>query len=75
MLAAADERRASGEWVVVVVAYEAAPAFDPAMRTAASPPDGVPFVWWQSFAERRPRRTADALARARCRLDADGPTG
>ena len=41
-----------GEWVVAVVAYEAAAAFDPAMRTAISPPPGTPFVWWQSFADR-----------------------
>lgn len=53
-LGEADERaRRFGEWVVVVVAYEAAPAFDPAMRTAPRPPDGIPFVWWQSFAGRR----------------------
>ena len=42
------------EWVVVVVAYEAASVFDPAMRTAPCPPPGTPFVWWQSFAERTP---------------------
>jgi para-aminobenzoate synthetase / 4-amino-4-deoxychorismate lyase len=48
------ERRAAdfAEWVVMVVAYESAPAFDPAMRTAVQPPDGTPFVWWASFADR-----------------------
>ncbi len=52
-VAAADERaRHHAEWVVVVIAYEAAPAFDRAMRTAPRPPHGTPFVWWQSFRER-----------------------
>jgi para-aminobenzoate synthetase/4-amino-4-deoxychorismate lyase len=53
-LAAADRRRDAGEWVVVVVSYEAAPAFDSAMRTAARPPGALPFLWWESFADRRP---------------------
>jgi para-aminobenzoate synthetase/4-amino-4-deoxychorismate lyase len=53
-LAAADRRRDAGEWVVVVVAYEAAPAFDSAMRTSTTPPGGLPFVWWESFADRTP---------------------
>ena len=53
-LAAADRRRDAGEWVVVVVAYEAAPAFDSAMRAAAKPPHAVPFLWWESFGDRVP---------------------
>lgn len=52
--AAEDRVRHHGEWVVVTIAYEAAPAFDAAFRTAAAPPDGVPFVWWTSFGQRRP---------------------
>jgi para-aminobenzoate synthetase/4-amino-4-deoxychorismate lyase len=44
----------AGEWVVLVLAYEAASAFDSAMRTAPAPPTGVPLVWWQSFSERSP---------------------
>ncbi|MGB0112516.1 MAG: aminodeoxychorismate synthase component I [Ilumatobacteraceae bacterium] len=55
----AEARRANGEWVVLVIAYEAASAFDSALRTAPAPPPGVPHVWWQSFAE---RRAATALA-------------
>ncbi|HUF99976.1 MAG TPA: chorismate-binding protein [Ilumatobacter sp.] len=51
-LEAADQHRGLGEWVVVVVAYEAAPAFDPSLRTADAPPDGIPFLWWQSFSDR-----------------------
>ena len=53
VLADAECRAAAGDWVVFVVAYEAAAAFDPAMRTKATPPTGTPFVWWSSFAERR----------------------
>ena len=54
-LAAAESRaRDHHEWVVLVVAYEAAGAFDAALCTAPRPPAGTPFVWWQSFAERRP---------------------
>jgi para-aminobenzoate synthetase/4-amino-4-deoxychorismate lyase len=53
-LRAADRRRDAGDWVVVVVAYEAAPAFDSAMRTAERPPGGVPFLWWKSFGDRQP---------------------
>lgn len=52
---ASAERRAQdhAEWVVLVMAYEAAGAFDPALRTAPAPPAGTPYVWWQSFAARR----------------------
>jgi para-aminobenzoate synthetase/4-amino-4-deoxychorismate lyase len=48
------ERRVKehGEWVVLVIAYEAAAAFDQAMSAAAEPPSGTPYVWWQSFGER-----------------------
>ncbi len=45
----AEARARDGEWVVFVLAYEAASALDPAMRTAPSPPPGVPYAWWQSF--------------------------
>ena len=48
----AEARAAAGEWVVVTVAYEAAAAFDPALRTHERPPTGTPYVWWASFAER-----------------------
>ncbi|MGE4427467.1 MAG: hypothetical protein AB7G37_13540, partial [Solirubrobacteraceae bacterium] len=43
-----------GRWVTLVVAYEAAPAFDPAMVTHPRPPAGTPFVAWRSWAERVP---------------------
>ncbi len=60
---AAGEVRANvhGEWVVFVVAYEAAAAFDVAMRTKAVPPLGTPFVWWASFAERHVAPPIDAV--------------
>ena len=51
-VAAAEAAAAAGDWVVLVLAYEAAPAFEPAMATAPTPPPGTPFVWWTSFAER-----------------------
>ena len=44
---------ATQDWGVFILAYEAAAAFDPAMRTKAQPPTGTPFVWWATFAERR----------------------
>jgi len=49
-IAAASDRRDAGEWVVMAIAYEAAPAFEATMRTHEQPPPGMLFVWWQSFA-------------------------
>lgn len=48
-ISAASGRRDAGEWVVMAIAYEAARAFEVAMRTHDRPPAGMPFVWWQSF--------------------------
>jgi len=48
----AAERAASSDWVVMAIAYEASPAFEPAARTAACPPAGTPFVWWTAFGAR-----------------------
>ncbi|MEO6122832.1 MAG: aminodeoxychorismate synthase component I [Ilumatobacteraceae bacterium] len=53
VLVDAERRAAAGDWVVFVISYEAAGAFDPALRTKPAPPDGTPVVWWSSFAERR----------------------
>ncbi len=61
-LAAAEAAARSGRWVVIAVAYEAAPAFDPAMRSAPRPPAGTPFVWWAAFAERRAGASLDVVA-------------
>lgn len=44
VLARADEAAAEGRWAAVMVAYEAAPAFDAALRTSAPAPD-LPLVW------------------------------
>jgi para-aminobenzoate synthetase/4-amino-4-deoxychorismate lyase len=49
-------------WGVFVLAYEAAPAFDPAMRTHARPPEGTPYLWWAVFGERRPVPPLAAIA-------------
>ncbi|MCK9249411.1 MAG: chorismate-binding protein [Solirubrobacteraceae bacterium] len=59
------EAREHGRWVALVVAYEAAPAFEPAMRTHPRPPAGTPFVAWWSYDRRVP---APPLPE-----DADGP--
>ncbi len=44
-LRAVSERAADGAWAVGFVAYEAAPAFDPALPTHPAI-DGVPLVWF-----------------------------
>ena len=44
VLARADEAAAAGRWSAVMVAYEAAPAFDAALRTSA-PAKDLPLVW------------------------------
>lgn len=61
-IAAAEQRaREAGEWVLLAVAYEAAAAFDPVVRTAPRPPAGIPFVWWQSYTRRTPARPPLAM--------------
>jgi para-aminobenzoate synthetase/4-amino-4-deoxychorismate lyase len=44
-----DAEVARGRWAAGFVAYEAAPAFDPAMRVPGSPPDGLPLLWFGVF--------------------------
>lgn len=46
----AEAEAAAGRWVVGYLAYEAAPAFDPAM-TVHPPVDGLPLVWFGVFDE------------------------
>lgn len=48
VIAAADEESRHGRWVVGFVAYEAAPAFDPALLVPAADP-GVPLAWFAVF--------------------------
>jgi len=47
VLAEADRAAAGGDWAAVMVAYEAAAAFDPAMPRGREPrsADAVPLVW------------------------------
>ena len=50
-VAAAEQRASAGAWVAGFVAYEAAPAFDPAL--AAHPGGrGLPLVWFGVFDDR-----------------------
>ena len=49
VLAAAEAAALAGKWVAVFVAYEAAPAFDPAFRTH-EPMPGLPLAWAAVFA-------------------------
>jgi para-aminobenzoate synthetase/4-amino-4-deoxychorismate lyase len=47
LLKAVEEAAASGKWAVVVLGYEAAPAFDRALVT--HPPDDFPLAWAALF--------------------------
>jgi para-aminobenzoate synthetase/4-amino-4-deoxychorismate lyase len=53
VLAEAERAAASGRWVAGWVAYEAAPAFDPAL-VVRSPHPGLPLAWFGIFDERVP---------------------
>ena len=52
-LAAAERSAADGAWVAAMIAYEAAPAFDPALRVRPGDP-GVPLAWFGVFADCEP---------------------
>ncbi|HEU4480038.1 MAG TPA: aminodeoxychorismate synthase component I [Pyrinomonadaceae bacterium] len=47
LLAEAEATSRAGYWVALMISYEAAPAFDPAMKTR--PPGGLPLVWAAVF--------------------------
>lgn len=51
VLAEADRAAADGRWAAVMVAYDAAAAFDPAMPRCAElrPPEAVPLAWVAVF--------------------------
>ncbi|MFH0954382.1 MAG: aminodeoxychorismate synthase component I [Verrucomicrobiota bacterium] len=53
VLRLAEAEAARGRWVAVAVAYEAAPAFDPALRVH---PAELPLVWVAVFGEASPSR-------------------
>jgi para-aminobenzoate synthetase/4-amino-4-deoxychorismate lyase len=62
VLAEAEREVARGRWVAGFVCYEAAPAFDAAMRIADGGPSDLPLAW---FAISRSRRPAGSLRLAR----------
>ena len=53
VLADAERAATAGLWVAGFVAYEAAPAFDPALRVAPSGHGSLPLVWFAAFRDRR----------------------
>jgi para-aminobenzoate synthetase/4-amino-4-deoxychorismate lyase len=53
VLAEAQQAAASGRWVAGWVAYESAPAFDPAL-VVRPPRPGLPLAWFGVFEERVP---------------------
>jgi len=48
LLAEVEATSRAGNWVALMISYEAASAFDPAMKTR--PPSGLPLVWAAVFA-------------------------
>ena len=59
VLAEVESAVAAGSWAAGFIAYEAAPAFDPALE--AHPPGDLPLTWWGLF--RPPREAAGPAAR------------
>lgn len=53
VLAEAQAAAAAGLWVAGFVAYEAAPAFDPALRVASRRQGSLPLAWFTAFRRRR----------------------
>ncbi len=65
-LTAAEAWADRGGWSVGFLAYEAAPALDPALVTQAHPTDGLPLFWWAAFRhahEVQPATPAELLDR------------
>jgi para-aminobenzoate synthetase/4-amino-4-deoxychorismate lyase len=60
LLEQAESWSRAGHWVIGFVAYEAASAFDPALRTHPAPPPGMPYALFAVFrdapAAPRPRK-------------------
>jgi para-aminobenzoate synthetase/4-amino-4-deoxychorismate lyase len=61
VIRAAEEEARAGRWVAGYIAYEAAPAFDPALRTR--PPVAGPLAWFGVFVAPSDRRRATGGAR------------
>lgn len=53
VLAEAEAAAGAGLWVAGFVAYEAAPAFDPALRVASRGHGSLPLAWFTAFRHRR----------------------
>lgn len=70
-LRAAQARAQAGAWVVGMVSYEAAPAFDPALQVR--PRTDLPLVWFGVFAHPLPTPAEDAVAALRPDLHPDVP--
>ncbi|GAC1605837.1 MAG: aminodeoxychorismate synthase component I [Acidimicrobiales bacterium] len=62
----------AGHWVAGFVAYEAAPAFDPALRVVTSGRRGVPFVRFVVFRSRVPPAPLGPLAKDLGKEPSDG---
>ncbi|MBV2235694.1 MAG: aminodeoxychorismate synthase component I [Sterolibacterium sp.] len=74
VLQAAEAQAQAGDWVVGYVAYDAAPAFDPALRVphvshASQTSPSLPLLWFgvfdQPLDEARTQQLADSLASSR----------
>jgi len=51
VVTAADEHAAAGRWVAGFLSYEAAPGFDPVLKTHPAT-GGLPLAWFAAFEER-----------------------
>jgi para-aminobenzoate synthetase/4-amino-4-deoxychorismate lyase len=73
VIRAAEEEARAGRWVAGFLAYEAAPAFEPALRTR--PPGPLPLAWFAAFdapSDRRRTRGEARLAALAPELDRRG---
>ena len=75
VLAEADRAAAAGRWAAVMVAYEAAAAFDPAMPRAREPrpADAVPLAWVAVFDAHDERAAPLRQASVAARVPPDAP--
>jgi len=62
VLGEVERRVGEGLWAVGFVAYEAAPAFDAALRTRGASADGPPAAFFALHREPRRRRALDAVS-------------
>ncbi len=62
VLAEVEAAVAGGLWAAGLVAYEAAPGFDPAMTVVAGPQGGTPPAWFALYEERGPAPAIERVA-------------